>query len=314
MADHVSLSTVAGAPWQECPETVAGERILVVEDDPEMADAVAAVLEEHGYGVERVDRGGEAIARATAAPPALLILDLGLPDRDGTSVARELGEDRRTAETPLLFLSGNPDLAARVRGFRDRPMDFLHKPYRAEELLVRVERCLAEAEARARLISDARTDELTGLGNPRLLAERLQVETARHQRYGTPLTVVFLDVDGLKRVNDAHGHLAGSELLRAVGHALRAEIRETDVAFRYGGDEFVALLPHAERGNGLAFADRLLGRVRALRPCGVPVSVSIGVAASSQRGENAALTLLARADAAAYEAKRAGGNRVVGAP
>jgi hypothetical protein len=90
-----------------------------------------------------------------------------------------------------------------------------------------------------------------------------------------------MDVDRLKTINDQHGHLTGSSVLRAVGQAVRAEIRETDVAFRFGGDEFVVLLPHTTLAEGLVFSQRLIGRIRGLRPQRLEVSVSIGVASSS---------------------------------
>jgi len=286
-------------------------RILIVEDDATLSEVMRGLLEEEGYLVETVARGADAVKSATEEPPALLILDLGLPDKDGVAVAKELGSDRRTAQIPVLFLSGRADLATRVRVFRDLPGDFLRKPYRVEELLARIERCLTDADARARLRSDARIDELSGLGNVRLLAERLEVEAARRLRYGTPVSVVVLDVDGLKQINDAHGHLTGSAVLRALGDALRAAIRETDVAFRFGGDEFVVLLPHTDLHAGMAFAERLLGRIRALRPCAISVSVSIGVAASNDVLDDSIQAQLGRADAAAYAAKRAGGDRVV---
>jgi two-component system cell cycle response regulator len=286
-------------------------RILVVEDDAVLSNVLRELLEEHGYQVDTVGNGAEAVRAAHETPPALLLLDLGLPDQDGMSVAGELACDRRTAEIPVLLLSGQEDLAARVRTQRDLPGDFLRKPYRAEELLTRIERCLADADSRARLRSDARIDDLTGLGNSRLLEERLAVEAARRERYGTPLTVVVIDVDGLKRINDAHGHLTGSAVLRSLGEALRAEIRETDVAFRYGGDEFVVLLPHTDERDGLAFAERLIGRIRTLRPNSLAVRVSIGVAASGDAADGSVRAQLARADAAAYAAKRSGGDRVV---
>jgi two-component system cell cycle response regulator len=229
-------------------------------------------------------------------------------------VALELTGDRRTAQLPILFVSGRDDLAERVRECRQLNCDFLRKPYREQELLARVERCLAESDLRARLESDARIDELTGLGNPRLLDERLGVEAARRARYGTPLTIVVMDLDGLKLINDQHGHLTGTAVLREIGEAVRTEIRETDVAFRYGGDEFVVLLPHTGMADAMAFSDRLLGRIRRLRPAGIAVTASMGVAAYDDAVDNSIQAQLARADSATYVAKRLGGNRVVASP
>ena len=211
-----------------------------------MAATICELLREQGYQTESVVSGADAIAKVAQLSPALVILDVGLPDQDGVEVALELVSDRRTAHLPVLFVSGRDDLAARVRECRQLNCDFLRKPYGETDLLARVERCLAESDLRARLESDARIDELTGLGNPRLLDERLGVEAARRARYGTPLTILVMDLDGLKQVNDKHGHMTGTAVLREVGEAVRREIRETDVAFRYGGDEFVVLLPHTE--------------------------------------------------------------------
>jgi two-component system cell cycle response regulator len=290
------------------------KQILVVEDDAELSRTICELLTEQGYQAESVTSGADALAKVRALSPALVLLDVGLPDQDGVQLALELTGDRRTAQLPILFVSGRDDLAERVRECRQLNCDFLRKPYREQELLARVERCLAESDLRARLESDARIDELTGLGNPRLLDERLGVEAARRARYGTPLTIVVMDLDGLKLINDQHGHLTGTAVLREIGEAVRTEIRETDVAFRYGGDEFVVLLPHTGMADAMAFSDRLLGRIRRLRPAGIAVTASMGVAAYDDAVDNSIQAQLARADSATYVAKRLGGNRVVASP
>jgi two-component system, cell cycle response regulator len=288
-----------------------GKHVLVVEDDADTAETLCTLLGDEGYQADSALSGADAIAKVHAAPPSLVLLDVGLPDKDGLAVALEVAADRRSAHVPILFLSGVRDLPERVRRSRLLQFDFLRKPYGAQELLARVERCIAQAEVRARLRIDALIDELTGLGNMRLLDERLEVEAARRARYGTPVAVVVADLDGLKRINDKHGHLTGSAVLRAVGDALRAEVRETDVAIRYGGDEFVVLLPHTGLQDAEAFCERLQRRVAGLNPNGIPISVSIGIAAFDERSDDVIRDTLARADAAAYRAKRDGGNRWV---
>ena len=171
---------------------------------------------------------------------------------------------------------------------------------------------MKQAEARERLRLEASIDDLTGLGNQRLLRERLVLEQSRIARYGTPSAIVMVDVDKFKEINDRHGHPTGSRILKAIGNALRGEIRDTDLAVRYGGDEFVIVLPHTTASEGRAFAERLLRSIHDLRPEGVEVSLSLGVAALSAEGwaGKSADVLLAQADAAAYRAKRAGGSRV----
>lgn len=288
-----------------------GKRILVLEDDPMMAQTLCSILNEQGYQTDSASCAGPAMEQMRTSPPGLLILDVGLPDKDGLAVAMELAADRRTVHIPILFLSGREDLAKRVRECRQLQCDYLRKPFGEQDLLARVERALTEAESRARLESDARIDDLTGLGNPRLLYERLNIEASRRSRYGTPLTIIVMDLDGLKQINDKHGHLSGSAVLRAVGGAIRHEIRETDTAFRYGGDEFVVLLPHTTSVDGHAFANRLLARIQALRPEGISISVSMGIAALDDSLDATIQSQLARADAATYAAKRMGGNRIV---
>jgi diguanylate cyclase (GGDEF)-like protein len=285
-------------------------RVVVVEDDLDIAEGVRDALTTDGYEVETAHRGDEGLVAARRSTPDLIILDVRLPDMDGFKVARELWRDRRTSSVPILFLSGTTDLASRVRTLQSEEADFLAKPFSFKELLTRVEQAILRAETRNRLLFSARQDELTGLGNLRLFEERLATEAARIDRYGTPLSIVVMDVDKLKTINDRHGHAAGSAVLRSVGEALAHAIRETDLAVRYGGDEFVVLLPHTELGAGAAFAERLLTKVRELRPCGLRVSVSLGVAAFDKVTDKTVDHLFERADQAAYRAKREGGDGV----
>jgi len=161
------------------------------------------------------------------------------------------------------------------------------------------------------LIDLARTDPLTALRNPRAFDERLAEEIARAVRYGTPLSLLVADVDGLKGINDSAGHHAGDAALRAVGEAMRQDARRTDLAARIGGDEFALLAPSTTIDEALSLAERMRRRV-SLQDA-PPVTVSVGVAALDQ-GRADAATLRSAADAALYDAKRRGGNRVARAP
>lgn len=286
------------------------KRILVVDDDPAMTAALSEFLEPAGYAVDVSADGTDGVDRAIAARPDLVVLDVNLPPTDGFEAATRLRTSAAKA-IPILFLSGVRDLAVRMRRVAIDDADFLPKPFAVDELLTRIERVLEHARVRQALHRQAERDALTGLGNQRLFQGRLAGEHARFARYGEPLALVAIDVDKLKRVNDDHGHLAGNEALRAIADVIRREGREVDVASRCGGDEFVIILPHTTLREGGVFAGRVLDEVRRLTVHGVRLSVSIGVAALSRPASTeSADQLLQRADAAAYRAKRDGGDRI----
>ena len=155
----------------------------------------------------------------------------------------------------------------------------------------------------------ARTDPLTGLLNRRAFTDRLHGEVARATRYGKPLSLLLLDLDGLKRLNDRAGHHVGDAALLALARSLRGGSRSADLGARWGGDEFVVLAPETRRAEALELAERIRASVASSNPAGI--TVSIGVATAEPLEATAAAALEAEADAAVYEAKRQGGNRVV---
>jgi diguanylate cyclase (GGDEF)-like protein len=285
-------------------------RIFLVEDDEDNATTLAGVLTDEGFDVVRAADGEEALRRVKRARPDLILLDVNIPLLDGFSVASELSRDPATSAIPILFLSGVEDLVPRVRGLDLDGVDFMRKPYSLLELLARIDRSLNQARSKTHLRQEANIDHLTGLGNLRRLREHLEVEQSRIGRYGSSMAVVMVDVDKLKEINDRHGHPAGSRILKAIAQTFQSEIRETDLAVRYGGDEFVILLPHATMVEGAGLAERLLSRIRELRPEGIDISVSLGVSVLESAGRTAAEAVLAQADAAAYRAKHGGGGRV----
>ncbi|HEX5004332.1 MAG TPA: GGDEF domain-containing protein [Gemmatimonadales bacterium] len=169
---------------------------------------------------------------------------------------------------------------------------------------------LKNAHLVEQLQTAANTDELTALLNRRALEERLGAELARSTRHELDTTIILLDLDNFKLVNDSGGHAAGDELLRGVGRLLKEQCRQPDVVGRLGGDEFLVILPMTSPREAMVLVGRVQARLADLEKLGQghPVAVSIGVAAAPRHGTTVS-SLMAAADAAMYKAKRAGGNR-----
>jgi two-component system cell cycle response regulator len=307
MAPSPSMSVTVPEPQAAS----TSRRILIVEDDALFASAVGDALATEGYLVEHVDDGQVGVERALSTRPDLILLDVNLPSLDGFMAAAQLRESPTTRDVPIIFLSARKDLSARVRVLHLENVDFIPKPFREDDLLARIEQALVGAHARQRLQHRAAVDDLTGLGNLSMFRARLAEEHKRVARYGSPLSLAMIDVDKLKSINDQRGHVAGSDVLRAIGDVLRRHARTTDLAVRYGGDEFVVLLPQTTLAEASIFAERVRGEVSRLAVHGLYPTVSIGVAfLSGPDSDETDADLLQRADAAAYTAKRRGGNRI----
>jgi two-component system, cell cycle response regulator len=298
----------AARPARERP------RLLVADDEEDAREALAMSLAAD-YEVAAVSDGEAAVEAARAGHPDLVLLDLYMPRLDGFAALERLRADPATADIPVIFVSAGGDDAVKARSLDLGAIDYLQKPFSERELRARVERTLRLSRSQTALRELAQTDPLTGLANLRAFRARLDEEVKRARRYGTPLTCVMADMDHLKPVNDDLGHAAGDRAIAAVAAVIGAELRETDFGARYGGDEFVLLLPHTTCDEGRVLAERICARLRETRlemsgrP--VPIGASFGVSCLEPGAHDAPHEALVRAaDAALYRAKRAGRGRV----
>lgn len=246
----------------------------------------------------------------------LIILDLQMPGMDGFKVMDGLKAIETDDYLSVLVVTANP--THKMRALQSGAKDFVSKPFDAPEVLVRVHNLLevrllhqASRDQSKLLESLALHDALTGLANRRLLADRMSMALAHARRHTSALAVVYLDLDGFKRLNDARGHGAGDALLRQVAQRLVALVREEDTVARAGGDEFILLLWHI---SGPEYATAVALKVLAalavpfiVEGHSVSISASAGVSIYPDHGEDAE-TLTKSADRALYEAKRAGKN------
>lgn len=313
-----------GAPRPAAPQedgfrvnaTEEHARVLIVEDDADTRDILRELLSSR-YEVSFAADGEAGVLCARSQPPDLILLDISLPKLDGMSVLEHLQRDPTTSEVPVVFLSGRHDEGTVVRCLEQGAADYLQKPANAGELVARINRAIRQSRQRRQLQALAQTDALTGLSNFRTLVGRLDEEFKRATRYRYPLSAAMIDLDYLKQINDTLGHEVGNTAITSLSRHLRLNLREVDFAARYGGDEFFVLLPHQTATEAAVFAERLrtsLNQVR-LTKAEDPfsrLSVSIGVAGHwAQAPKHGAEQLLQAADAALYESKRRGRNRVV---
>jgi diguanylate cyclase (GGDEF)-like protein len=288
-------------------------KILVADDDPVNRRLIAGTLERHGHTVVTVSDGAQAIkALLDADGPRFAIVDWMMPGVDGLSVCREVRKSAG-AYTYLILLSARDGTESAVTGLDAGADDYLLKPVDGAELLARIRSGGRILDLQAALVAEATRDHLTGLWNRRMVSEQLQRELnrARHER--RPLCVAMVDLDGFKQVNDAFGHAGGDAVLRESAAALLSQLRQYDFIGRYGGDEFVCVLPGCDAPVGRAIAERLRAII-ASEPFTfgdqkISASISIGLASTGSAGLEPE-ALIRAADEALYRAKARGRNRV----
>ncbi len=303
-------------------ETGRQGHILIVDDRKSSYERIVATLSaEHSVDVEADPN--EALFHAAEGNYDLLIVSLGLQNFDGLRLCSQVRSLERTRNVPILAMAEADNNARLVRGLEIGVNDYLIRPIDKNEMLARVRTQIKKKRYTERLRDNAQltvemaiTDALTGLHNRRYMETHLATLVEQAAARGKPIAVLVLDIDYFKAVNDAHGHDAGDDVLREFALRIRKAIRNIDLACRYGGEEFVIVMPETDMAVATMVAERLRRRI-ASEPFAIQdgtrsldVTISIGIAALDGPGDNAA-AILKRADTALYRAKRDGRNRVV---
>jgi two-component system cell cycle response regulator len=303
-------------------DTGRGGRVLIVDDREASHERIAAVLAEE-QSVEVEADPNEALFRAADGNFDLLLVSLGLENFDALRLCSQVRSLERTRNIPILAVSEPDNNARMVRGLEIGVNDYLLRPIDKNELLARARTQIRKRRYTERLrdnvqmsIEMAITDALTGLFNRRYMESHLATLIEQAIARGKPLTALVLDIDYFKSVNDTHGHDAGDDVLREFALRIRRSIRGIDLACRYGGEEFVVIMPETDMAVAAMVAERLRRRIAAdpfaiqQGARSIEVTISIGLAGLRGKEDNAA-AVLKRADQALYRAKRDGRNRVV---
>jgi two-component system, cell cycle response regulator len=301
-------------------------KILVVEDDKMQAGITKSYLEASGYDVILAEDGKSAIKIAKTTMLDIILLDLVLPDMDGNEVSRWLKLDEETKGVPIIMLTAKTSTLGKVNGLRAGADDYLSKPYNENELTARINaslrtkalqdelkeknRKLEELLAKVELL--AITDHLTGLFNRRHFELLVENEFNPTQRYKTPTSCLMADVDYFKSINDEYGHRAGDMVLKELAEIIKACLRNVDTIARWGGEEFVILLPRTNREDASSTASRILSAVSGRMFSGIkrPITISIGGATIPHPSIDSAEKFIDASDNALYKAKAGGRNRI----
>jgi diguanylate cyclase (GGDEF)-like protein len=297
--------------------------VLIIDDSAKIRAEIVRALKAADL-IQTFREAGDGIAGfklLNDERPDLIICDLEMPRMDGFKFLQLVDARQMLQDIPVIMLTGRGETELKVKGLAMGASDYVTKPFDRGELVARVkvqlkikqlQDELKRSNERLREISN--TDHLTGLYNRRYLMEVLAREMVRVQRKKSALSLVILDVDHFKKINDTYGHPGGDEVLQTVANEARFGLRLYDVAARYGGEEFVLVLPETPLTGGVAVAERLRKRVEAISlppPLDqVAVTVSLGVASYPAQGVTDMETLLQQADLALFQAKRNGRNRV----
>jgi two-component system cell cycle response regulator len=298
------------------------DRILIAEDDPVSRRVLETLLKKWGYDVVVATDGLEALRLLESREaPRLAVLDWMMPGMEGIEICRRVREDSTRPYMYLLLLSARSQRDDLLRGLESGADDYLTKPFDAQELRARlhVGKRILELQdnlisAREKLLFQATHDALTGIANRGVSLDALRRERYRQTREGGSFAIAMLDIDHFKYVNDTYGHSAGDTVLTEAALRIKNCIRPYDTVGRYGGEEFLIVVPASDALGALGLAERIRISIEATpvvtEDRKITITASLGVAVSPATNSFDAATMLQMADGALYRAKKMGRNRV----
>ncbi|MFH1191481.1 MAG: diguanylate cyclase [Candidatus Omnitrophota bacterium] len=295
-------------------------QMLIVDDDANICENLKDILSEEGYKITTV--GNIALAKENLAKKFynITLLDLKLPNGSGLDLLKEL--KKANSETTVIVFTGHASADNAIAALNEGAFSYLQKPLNINELKITIKKAIETKELMFnnkdllnRLKELSVKDPLTGLYNYRYLKERLSSEFKRAQRYILPLSIIMIDVDYFKSINDVYGHQYGDQILKELGQYLKGASRTNDIVIRYGGEEFFILLPDTNREGTVIFAQRLLekllGHVFDAKEKKIKLKISMGLVSFPEDGADTEMALIDSVDKALRNAKDMGGNRLV---
>lgn len=282
--------------------------VLIVDDSPTNIKIVAECLKAH-YRLKVASSGEQCLLLAKKMPqPDVILLDIEMPGMNGYETCEALKKDHMTENIPVVFVTGRQGDEDEEKGLSLGAVDYITKPIHPAIVLARTKTQVIIKQQRDALQQMALHDQLTGLYNRHYLLDISNKKLANCTRHNNALSVLMIDIDHFKKINDIHGHLVGDEVIKHVATILNSQNRAEDVVARFGGEEFVIVLEHCDINDALIKADKIRLAVAEGTPNDIAVTISIGVAQFDNKQNFD--SLLKSSDIALYAAKDKGRNRV----
>ena len=287
--------------------------ILIVDDTVENLDILGELLSK--YDVVDAISGEDALAIVNDEKIDLILLDIMMPNMDGYEVCQRLKNSVETKDIPIIFITAKTDEDSIEKAYDVGGIDYVAKPFKPKELLARVKRELQLQELQAELKLLASTDPMTKLYNRRYFTKMSKHSLDLSKREKKELSLIMIDIDKFKNVNDTYGHKVGDDVIITLSNKLLVDQRKSDIICRYGGEEFVILLPNTSLTGATIVAKKIRKDIELLTITlssnqNLNFTVSLGVSKVDTKNENNIELALKRADDALYRAKESGRNRV----
>ena len=295
-------------------DTTAKLTVLIIEDHPDQRDLLAIVLQREGYEVITAGNGLEALTKLNEQQVHIALSDIMMPKMDGFELINNIRSNPTLKHIYMILITARIQEGDRVRGLDLGADDYITKPFSFSELLARVRVGSRVVQYQQHLEYQTQIDSLTGLFNRRAFERKITDEFERAKRYGHPLSVLILDIDNFKQINDTYGHHGGDKALVKISETLREKTRRSDFPSRYGGEEFVLILPESDQESALLAATKIHEEIRSCT-FGTPekpflLTVSIGLSSTSLKAYSDWREMIEDADGALYHAKNTGKDKI----
>lgn len=312
-------------PEETSPKTLCFPRescsVFVIDDDPDQLEIIRYSLKIEEFDVIVSDSATRSLVLIREQTPDIILLDIMMPEMSGLELLQHIRQDEKTARIPVILISALDDTPHVVQGLQEGANDYVTKPINFPVLVarmkthIRIGNLLKRLETQTHVLSRmAAFDELTGAYNRRSMIQILDLELNRSRRYDRFLSILMMDIDHFKSVNDEYGHLTGDRVLKEFTSRVNDLLRTNDTLCRYGGEEFFAILPETAEENALKVGRRICSSVCnepfTINEISIYITVSIGAISHLPQTESTFEKLLEQADQALYKAKKMGRNCV----